>query len=117
VEEARPIARELLSLRGIFLSKLVYQTFNGYVLSQFKKNGTGFASAWNCTDNSKMRLPSPCCLSALITSAPTLSPSFCHRQRSITRHHNHPYLVFTDNPWKRVLKDLTAPNLSWGIAP
>ncbi|HKC86246.1 MAG TPA: nucleotidyltransferase domain-containing protein, partial [Blastocatellia bacterium] len=28
---------ELLAMREIFLSKLVYQTYNGYVMSQFKK--------------------------------------------------------------------------------
>jgi predicted nucleotidyltransferase len=37
VETATPIALELLAMREIFLSKLVYQTYNGYVLSQFKK--------------------------------------------------------------------------------
>lgn len=37
VEHATPLARELLDLRGAFLSKLVYVTFNGYVLSQFRK--------------------------------------------------------------------------------
>lgn len=37
VEHATPLARELLDQREIFLSQLVYQTFNGYVLSQFKK--------------------------------------------------------------------------------
>lgn len=37
VEEATPLAEELLSLRSIFLSRLVYQTYNGYVMSQFKK--------------------------------------------------------------------------------
>jgi hypothetical protein len=37
VEHATPLAEELLSIRGIFLSKLVYQTYNGYVLSQFRK--------------------------------------------------------------------------------
>jgi uncharacterized protein len=37
VELADPIAAELLSIRNIFLSRLVYQTYNGYVLSQFKK--------------------------------------------------------------------------------
>ena len=37
VETATPLASELLGLRESFLSKLVYQTFNGYVLSQFKK--------------------------------------------------------------------------------
>lgn len=37
VETATPLARELLEMREAFLSRLVYQTFNGYVLSQFKK--------------------------------------------------------------------------------
>jgi predicted nucleotidyltransferase len=37
VEHATPLALELLELRDAFLSKLAYQTFNGYVLSQFKK--------------------------------------------------------------------------------
>ena len=37
VEHATPIARELLDMRACFLSKLVFQTYNGYVLSQFKK--------------------------------------------------------------------------------
>ena len=37
VEYASDLAEELLSMRKIFLSKLVYQTYNGYVMSQFKK--------------------------------------------------------------------------------
>jgi uncharacterized protein len=37
VELATPLAEELLSMRSIFLSQLVYQTYNGYVMSQFKK--------------------------------------------------------------------------------
>lgn len=37
VEAATPLAIELLQMRDIFLSQLVYQTYNGYVLSQFKK--------------------------------------------------------------------------------
>jgi predicted nucleotidyltransferase len=37
VEMATPLARELLGLRDAFLSKLVYQTFNGYVISEFKR--------------------------------------------------------------------------------
>ena len=37
VETMTPLAEELLARRTIFLSKLVYQTYNGYVLSQFKK--------------------------------------------------------------------------------
>lgn len=37
VETATPLAEELLSMRDLFLSQLVYQTYNGYVMSQFKK--------------------------------------------------------------------------------
>lgn len=37
VEEVTPLAQELLDLRSIFLSKMIYQTYNGYVMSQFKK--------------------------------------------------------------------------------
>ena len=37
VEYQSELAAELLSIRQIFLSKLVYQTYNGYVMSQFKK--------------------------------------------------------------------------------
>lgn len=37
VEKATPLAQELIDMRSMFLSKLVYQTYNGYVLSQFKK--------------------------------------------------------------------------------
>lgn len=32
-----PIARELLDIRQVFLSKLVYQTYGGYVMGQFKR--------------------------------------------------------------------------------
>ena len=37
IETITPLAQELLDMREIFLSKLVYQTYNGYVMSQFKK--------------------------------------------------------------------------------
>ncbi len=37
VELATPLAQELLAMRQCFLSRLVYQTYNGYVMSQFKK--------------------------------------------------------------------------------
>lgn len=37
VETSTPLAEELLAMREAFLSKLVYQTYNGYVMSQFKK--------------------------------------------------------------------------------
>jgi predicted nucleotidyltransferase len=37
IEQSSEIADALLGKRHIFLSKLVYQTYNGYVMSQFKK--------------------------------------------------------------------------------
>jgi predicted nucleotidyltransferase len=37
VEKTTPLADELLGMREMFLSRLVYQTYNGYVMSQFKK--------------------------------------------------------------------------------
>jgi hypothetical protein len=40
VEFATPLAEELLAMREAFLSKLVYQTYSGYVASQFKKMQT-----------------------------------------------------------------------------
>lgn len=40
VERTTPLVDELLSNRSMFLSRLVYQTYNGYVMSQFKKMQT-----------------------------------------------------------------------------
>ena len=37
IEKTTPLANELLGMRSMFLSRLVYQTYNGYVMSQFKK--------------------------------------------------------------------------------
>lgn len=37
VEFASPLGRELLALRSCFLSRLVFQTYSGYVASQFRK--------------------------------------------------------------------------------
>jgi hypothetical protein len=37
VQHTTPLAQEMLAMRDSFLSKMVYQTYNGYVMSQFKK--------------------------------------------------------------------------------
>lgn len=37
IETRNELVDELLTMRDCFLSKIVYQTFNGYVMSQFKK--------------------------------------------------------------------------------
>lgn len=40
VENITPLGEELLGMREAFLSKLIFQTFSGYVASQFKKMQT-----------------------------------------------------------------------------
>jgi predicted nucleotidyltransferase len=40
VERVTPLGEELLGMRDAFLSKLVFQTYSGYVASQFKKMQT-----------------------------------------------------------------------------
>lgn len=37
VEHADPIAQELRDIASAFLSRMIYQTFNGYAMSQFRK--------------------------------------------------------------------------------
>ncbi|MGI8552097.1 MAG: nucleotidyltransferase domain-containing protein [Dehalococcoidia bacterium] len=37
VETTTPLAEDLLQMRSIFLSQLIYTTYNGYIMSQFKK--------------------------------------------------------------------------------
>lgn len=37
VEKVTPLGAELLAMRDAFLSRMIFQTFNGYALSQFKK--------------------------------------------------------------------------------
>jgi uncharacterized protein len=37
IEECTPLAQELIDMRSIFLSRHIHQTYNSYVLSQFKK--------------------------------------------------------------------------------
>lgn len=41
VEHATPLGRELLAMRTAFLSRLVFQTYSGYVASQFRKIEAG----------------------------------------------------------------------------
>lgn len=40
IEDVTPLGEELLAMRDVFLSKLVFQTYSGYVASQFKKMQT-----------------------------------------------------------------------------
>jgi len=40
IETATPLAQEMLDMKEVFLSRLVFQTYSGYVASQFKKMQT-----------------------------------------------------------------------------
>jgi len=37
IEKVTPLGQELLNMREAFLSQMIFQTFNGYAMSQFKK--------------------------------------------------------------------------------
>jgi len=56
VETVSPVAQELLEIREIFLSQLVYQTYNGYVLSQFKKMEQDFRNTGEVRSKHAMHL-------------------------------------------------------------
>jgi len=45
VLEANALASELRAMRSVFLSKLIYKTYNGYVISQFKKLEQGLRAS------------------------------------------------------------------------
>ncbi len=56
VEHIHPLAAQLLDMREIFLSKLVYQTYNRYVLSQFKKLNRRFEKTGEIKNKHAMHL-------------------------------------------------------------
>ena len=56
VETVSPVAAELLEVREIFLSQLVYQTYNSYVLSQFKKMEQDFRNTGEVRSKHAMHL-------------------------------------------------------------
>lgn len=45
VEKATSLGNELLAIREAFLSQMIFQTFNGYAMSQFKKIGRDVRTA------------------------------------------------------------------------
>jgi hypothetical protein len=82
VEKATPLGEELLSLRQRFLSQMIFQTFNGYALSQFKKIEQDLRNQGEVRWKHAMHL-----LRLLITGAATLREQRvpvrveCHRGR------------------------------------
>ena len=86
VEHATPLAEELLAMRAAFLSQLVYQTYNGYVLSQFKKLEQDLRNqrrrcdgSTPCTSSGCCSPASPCCARARPRPRRTSTASGCSR--------------------------------------
>jgi len=67
VEKVAPIGEELLALRQQFLSQMIFQTFNGYAMSQFKKTEQDLRNHGEARPKHTMHL-----LRLLITGAATL---------------------------------------------
>ena len=67
VEKVTPLGKELLDLRQAFLSQMIFQTFNGYAMSQFKKIEQDIRNAGQIKWKHAMHL-----LRLLLTGAETL---------------------------------------------
>jgi hypothetical protein len=67
VEKAAPLGEELVALRQGFLSQMIFQTFNGYAMSQFKKIEQDIRNAGQIKWKHAMHL-----LRLLLTGAATL---------------------------------------------
>jgi hypothetical protein len=66
VEKVTPLGEELLAIRQGFLSQMIFQTFNGYAMSQFKKSSRTFAIPVRSNANT------PCIFCACYLPAPPL---------------------------------------------
>jgi len=67
VEKLTPLSEELLAMREAFLSQMIFQTFNGYAMSQFKKIEQDIRNSGEIKWKHAMHL-----LRLLITDATTL---------------------------------------------
>jgi predicted nucleotidyltransferase len=85
VEKVTPLGEELLALRQQFLSQMIFQTFNGYAMSQFKKIGQDIRNHGEVRWKHAMHL-----LRLLLTGAATLREARvpvrieAHRERLLT---------------------------------
>ena len=70
VEKVTPLGEELLALRQQFLSQMIFQTFNGYAMSQFKKLEQDIRNSGQIKWKHAMHL-----LRLLLTGAATLRES------------------------------------------
>jgi predicted nucleotidyltransferase len=85
VEKLTPLGEELLSIREAFLSQMIFQTFNGYAMSQFKKIEQDIRNSGQIKWKHAMHL-----LRLLLTGAATLREGHvpvrveAHRDRLLT---------------------------------
>ena len=85
VEKVTPLGEQLLALREHFLSQMVFQTFNGYAMSQFKKIEQDIRTQGEVRWKHAMHL-----LRLLLTGAATLRDACvpvrveAHRERLLT---------------------------------
>ncbi|MEO7300906.1 MAG: nucleotidyltransferase domain-containing protein [Verrucomicrobiota bacterium] len=70
VEKVTPLGEELLAMRAKFLSQMIFQTFNGYAMSQFKKIEQDIRNSGQIKWKHAMHL-----LRLLLTGAATLRES------------------------------------------
>ena len=67
VEKVTTLGQELLAIRQVFLSQMIFQTFNGYAMSQFKKMEQDLRNHGEVRSKHTMHL-----LRLLLTGAATL---------------------------------------------
>src|ERR1017187_3980391 len=85
VEKITPLGEDLLALRTAFLSQMIFQTFNGYAMSQFKKIEQDIRNHGEVRWKHAMHL-----LRLLLTGAATLRDAHlpvrveAHRERLLT---------------------------------
>lgn len=96
VEKVTPLGGELLAMRDAFLSQMIFQTFNGYAMSQFKKMEQDLRTRGEVRCKHAMHL-----LRLLLTGAATLRDGRvpvhveAHRDRLLAVKHG-------DLPWAEV---------------
>lgn len=103
VEKVAPLGEELLAMRAAFLSQMIFQTFNGYAMSQFKKIEQDLRNSGEIKWKHAMHL-----LRLLLTGAATLREGRvpvqveAHRDRLLAVKHGE-MSWYDVNDWRKVL--------------
>jgi hypothetical protein len=85
VDSVTPLGEELLAIRECFLSKLIFQTYSGYVASQFKKMQTDIRNQGRVKWKHVMHLIRLLLSgTAVLTDGVMVVDVGCHRERLLT---------------------------------